>query len=563
MSLSSNTKIDRYEEYSLKANENYPRFLSGKPHLADDIRHIVLFVVYAALLLYFCSKNSPFFLYQTGSDVNLYMDVGRAVGKGAVLYRDVFEQKGPTLLLLYSLLAKLTPGTMTGLYLFQSLTLGISLFYLYKTARLFLSKKICLWICLIFPFFILNYQVYQAGGGSPEELILPCYMGGMYFLIRFFLSINGTDTGKAERRTSGSFVQRFFVPGFFVQGFFAGIVLLVKINLTGFFLVGCGMVFLYLLLQRQWRMFFKAALWFAAGIFAAVLPCILYMAATQSFHDFWSVYIKFNSLYASPALNYENQSFPAAVVNAAFLNLPAAICAGYGFFAIRTKVIRFSKYGEISYILTCAGLVTMTYIAGRAYHYYSIPILCFTGIGMIGFVLLWQKYWRSSIPVPTKHSIHPLAVTGIIAGIIVFTILCNVQFFDSPYINPEKTGVEQISETLLSTWKQKGGKEDPNILLYDTGDLGFYELTGTYPKVRIFHMLHINVTAYPDLINTQKDYISKGIPDYVICSGYDEPLPSDISDLNPQYQLIDQQEQRISGQTYSMTLYQKQDRLVP
>src|SRR5664280_659087 len=80
------------------------------------------------------------------------------------------------------------------------------------------------------------------------------------------------------------------------------------------------------------------------------------------------VYIKFNSLYASPALNYENQSFPVAVVTAAFLNLPAVVCAGYGFFAIRTKVLHFSKYGELSYILTCTGLVTMTYIAGRAYH---------------------------------------------------------------------------------------------------------------------------------------------------------------------------------------------------
>jgi len=553
MSLSSKTNITSQEGYRLDFEKNHLRFLSGRPCLADDIRHIILFLVYAALLLYFCSKNSPFFLYQTGSDVNLYMDVGRAVGKGAVLYRDVFEQKGPTLLLLFSVLAKVTPGTMTGLYLFQSLTLGISLFYLFKTARLFLSETASLWLCLIFPFFLLNYQVYQAGGGSPEELILPCYMGGMYFLIRFFLKISGTDTSKNEIRTSG----------FFIQGFFAGIVLLVKINLTTFFLVGCGMVFLYFLLHRQWRVFFKAAMWFLAGVLAAVLPCILYMAATHSFNDFWSVYIKFNSLYASPALNYENQSFPVAVVTAAFLNLPAVICAGYGFFAIRTKVIHFSKYGELSYILTCAGLVTMTYISGRAYHYYSIPILCFTGIGAIGFILLWQKYWRSGAPEPTFHSIHPVAVTGITVGIIVCIILCNAQFFDSQYINPEKTGVEQISETVLSTWGKKGGKEDPNILLYDSGDLGFYELTGTYPEVRIFTMLHIRVTAYPDLINAQKNYILQGIPDYVICSGCDAPLPSDISDLNPAYKLIDQQEQRIAGQNYSMTLYQKQDRMVP
>ena len=528
-----------------KHNQLYRSF--GNNSRAAAIWYILFFTGYAALLLFFCSKNSSLYNYQTGSDVNLYMDVGRVVSKGAVLYRDIFEQKGPFLLLLFAVLAKMTPYTMISLYVFQSFSLGISLYYLFRTSCLFLTERASLWVGLIFPFFLLNYPIYQAGGGSPEELMLPCYMGGLYFLVRFFHKQNEVSLEKKTRGTSE----------LFIQGIFTGIVLLVKINLTVFFLIGCGMVFLSFLIKKEWRSFVAAFAYFSAGVIAAALPCIIYMIITHSFFDFWSVYIRFNMSYASQTINNETLSFLGAVVTAACLNLPAAMCAGYGFFAIRTKLINLSRFGELTYFLICAGLVTMTYISGRSYHYYFIPILCFTGIGEIGFSLLWKKFWRSDKPRQALHIIPLTREYGILAGIIIIIILCNSQIFDSPIFNAEKTGVELISDTIITSWDKEGQKREPSILLYNSGDLGYYDLTDTTPELRIFHMPHISSTTYSDFLNTQNMYIAEGLPDYVICSGYREPIPVNISELNPAFELVDQQMQRIAGQDYFISLYRK------
>lgn len=539
------SKLEDKHLFEPKQNRLYRLF--GNMNQSGAIWYIILFTVYAALLLFVCSKNSSFFNYQTGSDVNLYMDVGRAVSKGAVLYRDILEQKGPFLLLLFAVLAKITPHSMISLYMFQSLSLGISLYYLFRTSRLFLTERASLWVSLVFPFFLLNYQIYQSGGGSAEELVLPCYMGGLYFLVRFFHEQN---EGNLETETRGT-------SGLFIQGILTGIVLLVKINLTIFFLVGCGMVFLLLLIKKEWRSFVTAIAYFSAGVFAAALPCIIYMFATNSFSDFWSVYVRFNMLYASQTMNSENLSFFGAVITAASLNLPAAMCACYGFFAIRTKLIKLSRFGELTYFLTCVGLVAMIYISGRSYHYYFIPILCFTGIGEIGFFLLWKKFWQSDKPRQALHIIPLTRDFGILAGIVLIIILCNSQIFDSPLFNAEKTGVELIADTIITSWDKEDLEREPSILLYNSGDLGYYDLTDTTPELRVFHMLHISSTTYPDFLNTQNMYIAEGLPDYVICSGYREPIPVNISELNPAFKLVDQQMQRIAGQDYFISLYQK------
>ncbi|MEI8198640.1 MAG: hypothetical protein WCG21_01145 [Eubacteriales bacterium] len=539
------SKADNKYIFEPRQNRLYRSF--ANKDRARAVWFIILFTEYAAILLFFCSKNSSLFNYQTGSDVNLYMDVGRAVSKGAVLYRDIFEQKGPFLLLLFSVLAKITPHSMISLYIIQSLSLGLSLYYLFLTSRLFLSEKASLWVCLVFPFFLLNYPIYQAGGGSPEELVLPCYMGGLYFLVHLFHEQNEAGPEKKTIKTSG----------FYIQGIFAGIVLLVKINLTVFFLAGCGMVFLLFLIKKEWRSFVKASACFSAGVLTAALPCIIYMFVTNSFFDFWSVYVRFNMIYASQTIKSENLSFIGAVVTAASLNLPAAMCAGYGFFAIRAKLINLTRFGELTYFLTCAGLVIMTYISGRSYHYYFIPILCFTGVGEIGFMMLWKKFWQSDKPRQKLHTSPLFRSYGIMAGMVLIIILCNSQIFDSPIMNNKKTGVEQIADTILTSWDAEGQKRDPSILLYNSGDLGYYDLTDTTPELRIFHMPHISSTTYPDFLNTQNMYIINGMPDYVICSGYREPIPVNISELNPTFELIDQQMQHIAGQDYYIVLYHK------
>ena len=55
----------------------------------------------AALLLAVCSKSSPLYPLNDWMDANIFYTAGKAMMNGQVLYRDVFDHKGPLLYLVY------------------------------------------------------------------------------------------------------------------------------------------------------------------------------------------------------------------------------------------------------------------------------------------------------------------------------------------------------------------------------------------------------------------------------------------------------------------------------
>ena len=56
----------------------------------------------SAVLLLLCSQSSPLYPLNTWGDANCLLTVGRVMKAGGVVYRDIYEQKGPTLYLLHT-----------------------------------------------------------------------------------------------------------------------------------------------------------------------------------------------------------------------------------------------------------------------------------------------------------------------------------------------------------------------------------------------------------------------------------------------------------------------------
>lgn len=325
-------------------------------------------------------------------------------------------------------------------------------------------------------------------------------------------------------------------------GIFAGTVLLAKINLTAFFGIGCGMWLIFIAFHKEWKKFFQAVWRFFAGLSLAALPCLIYFAATQSFQDFWEVYIRFNLVYALSSNNTDAVvTLLAALGTALYLNLFAVLLIILGLAAIVWKRIPIRFFGRMTYILTLAGMLVVTYIPGRSSQYLFMPILCFVGVGEIGAYLLIQEIVQTWLPRLSAIKIRSAAATAIALMLTVLIIASNTMYKEMAIYHKEKNGTEIISETILSTWSPEKEGEKPSILLFGCGDIGFYGLTDCVPKLRVFYMPIINFTAYPDLIMAQYSYVTDGLPDYVVYFYYDELNEIDISHINPDYRMIDKQ----------------------
>ncbi len=533
---------------TLNRNPGIPAARGKVPHL---FWYGLILFAYASLLLLFCTRNSPLFAYQQWIDPNIYMDVGKAVRKGLVLYRDVFDHKGPLLLLVFAVLSIPSQYSMIGLYLLLCLTLGISLVYLFRTACLFVPEKTALGISLVFPFFLLNTLTYSQGGGSAEELLLPCFVGSLYYLIRFFLRERNEGTVRGNFRE--------MARPFFLLGGFAGIVLLVKINLTAFFLAMCGLVFLRMLFRKQFALFLKSAGIFLGGIAAACLPAVLYFAATDSFREFFDVYILFNLKYAGHQYDSANVlTFPDALSTGLFLNLAAVLCTAAGIAVLAWRAKRMSVFGSVTLVLGYAALLVAIYISRRAYQYEYIPLTAFAGIGEIGACFGLASLWAQRPPELARLRL-PSAVKKLLPVALFLAIVAtNGLYPEMIFFKTNVTGVERIAASINDSWEPETSGDQPSILLYNSGDQGFFQLTGCTPEVRVFYMPMMNYAAYPDLVEAQNDYVTKGLPDYVITVWYDTEIIYPISEMNPAYRIIAREEQNIEGSHVYITLFAKE-----
>ena len=90
----------------------------------------------AALMLLFTSQCSPLYPINLWGDANCLFTVGRVMKDGGVLYRDIYEQKGPLLYLIHALAACLSDTSFWGVYIMEALAMTVALYAAYRLMRL-------------------------------------------------------------------------------------------------------------------------------------------------------------------------------------------------------------------------------------------------------------------------------------------------------------------------------------------------------------------------------------------------------------------------------------------
>ena len=85
-----------------------------------------------------CSMSSPLYPINIWDDANCLLTVGRAMRAGKVLYRDIYEQKGPLLYFAHWVAACVSEDSFFGVYLLESLCV---FGFLAAAARLLRSNR--------------------------------------------------------------------------------------------------------------------------------------------------------------------------------------------------------------------------------------------------------------------------------------------------------------------------------------------------------------------------------------------------------------------------------------
>ena len=144
--------------------------------------------------------------------MNTYFTIGRSWLEGLIPYKDLFDQKGPFVYIIYMIAALINNKTLIGVFILEIISMTTFLFYTHKIISILSNKKYSLFILPTLAVLICTSFAFTSGG-TAEEFTLPFFMISIYYLIRYF------------KKEDLSYKH------FFLNGLIAGLIFMTKYNL--------------------------------------------------------------------------------------------------------------------------------------------------------------------------------------------------------------------------------------------------------------------------------------------------------------------------------------------
>ena len=104
----------------------------------------LLALIIAAAVLFFCSKSSPAYPINDWSAANIYFSAGKGMLAGRVMYRDLYDHKGPLIYALHALCALVCPADFTGVWVLEILFAAAFLLEGYRAVKAMAGRRAAL-----------------------------------------------------------------------------------------------------------------------------------------------------------------------------------------------------------------------------------------------------------------------------------------------------------------------------------------------------------------------------------------------------------------------------------
>ncbi|NLI20153.1 MAG: hypothetical protein GX418_01180 [Clostridiales bacterium] len=516
----------------------------------------------AAACLLVCSKSSPLYPINDWTDANAYFSCGKGMLAGRVMYRDLYEHKGPLLYALHALCCLVDSRTFWGVFLMETLAGALFLMAVYRTLALYGAGRAAL--IALPPVAVLVYASLSfQQGDSAEELCLPLLAWSLFFLLRWLRQAYPRRMGK------GLLV---------LNGVLCGCVLWIKFTLLGLYVPWIAGMALAHALRRDGKAALSAVGWFALGVAAATAPWLIYFGINGAIVPWLKTYLYDNLFlyqdepalglpgrvkaalraawawfaanwaYAAPmALGFLWLTLPrgnGTAANAAgspedaapgdHAGSPEAVPAGVpadapqrmrtvpiprqsgnaasqtGAHARKHKAALrengtavIVSFPEKAFLWAMAGFAALgVFAGGKSYLYYGFILAAFAALGALPLCALLDRS-----PVVRPAPAAALAVLCLLAAAPATLAVSP----NTPDLLKPRSATMQYQFAAVTA-------QTPNATLLNYGfmDAGFYTACGITPSVKYFHQTNVHLQ---EMLDEQARYIAEGVTDYVVTRG--------------------------------------------
>lgn len=242
-------------------------------------REKIYVILFSIILAFICisinSTHSFLYKFMEGQDVHCFITTARCMLRGDVLYKDIYEPKGPLLYFLYVVALLINSNSFIGVFTLEVILFSVYIFFAYKIVALFVENTIIRYVLTVITGLITCSDVSFNGGGQCEELTLPFLCISMYIILKYFsqrypCTIKSIDV--------------------FLIGCCFSVVFWMKYTLCGIYI---GIIILIIVLQiknKTVKKIFQYALIFILGFLFLSIPVIIYFLQNGGMKPLFDVY---------------------------------------------------------------------------------------------------------------------------------------------------------------------------------------------------------------------------------------------------------------------------------
>lgn len=427
----------------------------------------------AALLLLLCSQCSPLYPINVWGDANCLLTVGRVMKAGGVVYRDIYEQKGPTLYLIHMIAACISDGSFLGVYVMEVLSFASALYLACRMLTRHMRARAACPLAALLGACVLIGGAFSRGD-SAEEFCLPYLMAALLIAQTTY----GEKQGPMPRRA------------IFVCGLMAGMVATIKFTILGLFVGLCIAEGVLALRAGGLKRALESAGVFLAGMLAPILLWCAYFAAEGALGDFYTAYV-YNNIFLYSDETRTLMDVLHDIWDAVRDNLLWVLAAAGGMLALLLNP-RERMQLKLSAACMAACAFAAVFFLGRTWPY-SPLVLCvfaFAGLGTLAGRLGALMERR-------------------IAGAAACALALAAALLLSPNAYLRGEDPENLAQTRLASYVHEGA----TLLQYSHLDDGLYLTTGTLPQQKYFVRLNV---GFDEMYEELDRYVEEAIPDYVL-----------------------------------------------
>lgn len=479
----------------------------------------------AAAILLFTTRSSVFFVCNNWDDANSYFTMGKGMMNGLVIYRDLYDQKGPYLYLLYGIAYLISHKSFLGVFIFEIIS---GAFFLYFSGKLILRKSNAFIAAMLMP--VLGAAAFSSWsfyyGGAAEEFCLPLLAYSLLVLDEIL-----HEECSDER-------YRFI---FSAVGICAGVIAQIKYTMLGFLFAWFVVAAIWALRERKPAFSLQMMIRFV--IFACIpsIPWFIYFIATGSLDDWFRCYI-YNNLFFYSQVSTEEYSFGNKLYEIA-KTLYWLIRDSFSYFVFIIAGFALQLFMEKGFVrkILSAWIFAVTYfvifVGGNKLPYYSIPLMPLAVFGLAYIAKLLDGVF-SHLTTRRSHEVQIiLAASALAAGAV---------FGATNSMSAEYLGFDEDDVWLMEAATMLN--EEDTLLELNAIDAGLYTVTGIVPTCEYFQTNGIGLDT---MFVEQAKYLREARTDYVLAVGYE---PENIYD---NYSLVKVFEYKETDHDNSYYLYKR------